>query len=100
MEDARLFGQFLGVSVPVALLRTFVSRRNRTWDSLLANVLSAGVVGPAIGLLFNKWWNIEVAVVGASAAALISTDIIRGLLKIGEIVREDPAGLIKLLRGK
>lgn len=99
--------EFSLIGLPMALVRTLMNKRSRSWDALLANFLGAVVVSPAVGFGVTAWLDkpatavVEgqgISLVAAGAASLIGVDLIRGILNLGEHFARDPAGNLTALR--
>lgn len=89
------------IGMPMAVLRTLLNRRARTWDALVANFLSAAVIAPLAGMGTLAWLGEDragLAMVIAGAASLLGVDLLRGLMNIGEHFARDPVGNLSALR--
>lgn len=94
---------FMLIGVPMAVVRTFISQANRTWDSLLANVVAACVVSPAAGVAMISWLDnpatpqlegLPLSFVSATAVAFLGVDLLRGMLNVGEAFAKNPVSLL------
>lgn len=83
------------IAFGAAFVRTVLSKRNRSWDALLANAISAGFVTPVTFLVARHFINDHgLCAAIAGAAALVGVDVLRGLLKLGELFVTDPESVL------
>lgn len=95
IEAMREAGTFVLIGLPSAIARTLL-KPGRTWRDFVANCGSALVVAPLAGhAAQGLGWNTGLVFVSVGVATLFGSDLLLGLLRLGEEFKSDPKGAVR-----